>query len=269
MLTCNVMGPSKIDGHYLAGLGNQMFTIAATVALALDNEDVAVFPDLQNRDWFGTYTDNVFRKLTIDGDKGFVKYLYKDPSWKFSKIPYKEDLCLNGYFQSEKYFAHRREEILELFEIPDSVLGYIQQKYAVITAKQKLIGVHVRRGDYLTPTLSQFHHAQTVDYYRKAMSFFDEDSNFVFFSDDIEWCKENFASMKNIHFVEGETDVVDLYFMSIMEHNIIANSTFSWWGAWLNQNPNKIVIAPRKWYGPKNSHLEDNDIIPEHWRIVE
>ena len=262
MITCNILGPSKIDGHYLAGLGNQMFTVATTLAMAIDNEDEAVFPDLHNRDWYGDYVDNIFRNLKTGNSKSFVQSTYREINWKYNEIPYSKNLCLSGYFQSEKYFAHRRKEIL------DSILGHMQEKYADIFTRQKLIGVHVRRGDYLTPTLSEFHHAQTVDYYHRAMSLFDEDSNFVFFSDDIEWCKQNFASIDNTHFVEGETDVVDLYFMSIMEHNIIANSTFSWWGAWLNQNPNKIVIAPHKWYGPKNSHLEDNDIIPEHWRIV-
>ena len=123
----------------------------------------------------------------------------------------------------------------------------------------------MRRGDYLK--LSEFHAVLGKEYYDKAMSKY-HGAKFVFFSDDIEWCKKNFSSIENTHFVEGETDVVDLYFMSIMKHNIIANSTFSWWGAWLNKNPDKIVIAPHKWYGPKNSHLEDNDIIPEHWRIV-
>jgi hypothetical protein len=268
MITCNVLGPSKIDGLHLAGLGNQMFTIATTIALALDNNDEAIFPDLKDKQWYGSYTENIFRNLEIKGNKSFVKNLYSQPGWKFSKIPYAKDMCLNGYFQSEKFFQHRREELLKIFEMPSSIRNYILNKYESIFSMKNLVGVHVRRNDFLTPRLSQFHHSQTIDYYYKAMSLFENNSNFIFFSDDISWCKENFDYKNNTYFIEGETDVIDLYFMSMMEHNIIANSTFSWWGAWLNDNPDKIVIVPKKWYGPKNSHLEDNDIVPDSWRII-
>ena len=91
----------------------------------------------------------------------------------------------------------------------------------------------------------------------------------MFFSDDIEWCKLTFGDkIKNVRFIEGETDVVDLYFMSLLNNNIIGNSTFSFWGAWLNQSENKRVIDPKKWYGPKNAHLEDHEIIPPTWEVM-
>jgi len=268
MITCNVLGPSEIDGHYLAGLGNQMFTVATTIALALDNNDEAVFPDIKRRDWYGNYIDNIFRNLKVDVDKSFVRCMFQESSWNYKEIPYSPDLCLNGYFQSEKYFKHRRKEILETFKVPDDMLFYLNKEYKEILQKDNTVAVHIRRGDYLTPRLSQYHYAQKPDYYERAMDSFGDDFHFVFFSDDIDWCKETF-SRKGIYFVEGEEDVVDLYLMSMMKHNIIANSTFSWWGAWMNQNPNKRVIAPKKWYGPKNSHKEYNhDLISSDWEVL-
>lgn len=267
MITCNVLGPSNIDGQYLAGLGNQMFTIATTLALAIDNQATAIFPDLRNREWYGSYTDNVFRNLEVSGDKSFVRRNYNQPGWKYQQIPYVSNMCLNGYFQSYKFFEHRREQILDIFSAPDDITAYIKDKYCNIFELGEFVAVHVRRNDYLTPTLSQYHHAQPVEYYLKAMSCFPDGTNFVFFSDDIQWCKDNFDG-DNIHFIENETDVVDLYFMSMATHNIIANSTFSWWAAWLNRNKDKRVIVPKKWYGPRNAHLEDNDLIPNGWEII-
>jgi hypothetical protein len=267
MITCNVLGPSNIEGQYLAGLGNQMFTIATTLALAMDNNVEAVFPDLNNRAWYGNYIDNIFKKLNILGDKSFVKHVYNQSGWKYRKIPYIENLCLNGYFQSYKFFSHREAEIRKIFCPSSETTQYIKEKFFHIFDLDSFVAVHVRRNDYLTPTLSQYHCAQPVSYYVKAMSCFPENTNFVFFSDDIEWCKQNFKGEK-IYFISGEEDFIDLYFMSMAEHNIIANSTFSWWAAWLNENENKRVIAPKKWYGPKNAHLEDNDLIPNDWETM-
>ena len=268
MITCNVMGPSVIDGHYLAGLGNQLFTIATTLALAFENDDVAVFPDLKNKNWYGNYTENIFRKLYIAGDKNFIQSVHSQDGWKYEKIPYQKNLCLNGYFQSEKYFKNQRGEILETFSIPEEINNYIFNKYFNILESENTVAVHVRRGDYLTKRLRQFHYVQDVEYYKKAMNLFSDDEKYIFFSDDIEWCKQNFGSKKNVFFIEGERDVVDLYLMSMMKNNIIGNSTFSWWGAWLNRSETKRVIAPSKWYGPKNAHLEVDDLIPDEWQML-
>ena len=92
------------------------------------------------------------------------------------------------------------------------------------------------------------------------------DIRFVVFSDDINWCKEAFKN-KNFTFIEDEKDYIDLHMMSLCKHNIIVNSTFSWWGAWLNTNPNKIVIAPKVWFG-SSSHEDSKDVIPNDWTVL-
>jgi hypothetical protein len=94
------------------------------------------------------------------------------------------------------------------------------------------------------------------------------DKYYIIFSDDISWCKENLSFLNNKIFIEGNTDFQDLYLMSKCKNNIIANSSFSWWGAWLNTNKDKIVIAPKKWFGISNSHLDTSDLYCNNWVTI-
>ena len=105
-------------------------------------------------------------------------------------------------------------------------------------------------------------HLSTLEYYKQALSKLPDINKVLIFSDDIEWCKQNFIGDRFI-FIQEE-DYISLYLMSLCDYNIIANSSFSWWGAWLNQNPNKVVIAPKLWFGLKSNH-NINDLIPSSW----
>ena len=125
----------------------------------------------------------------------------------------------------------------------------------------KSISLHVRRTDYVTS--NGFHPVQTVEYYNKAIETIGSYDQILVFSDDINWCKEN-LNYDNVLFVENQDNLEDMWLMSLCDHNIIANSSFSWWGAWLNQNKDKIVIAPKNWFGSQ-SNLNDLDIIPNNW----
>src|SRR3989344_4984067 len=129
------------------------------------------------------------------------------------------------------------------------------------------VSVHIRRGDYVTnANTNQFHGLCSLDYYNKAVSFISSKQNemelFVF-SDDIEWCKENLKYDFPIHFVETNDAHSDMYLMSLCKHNIIANSSFSWWGAWLNDNFQKIVVAPSQWIA--DASVNTQDLIPKGW----
>ena len=107
-----------------------------------------------------------------------------------------------------------------------------------------------------------------VNYYKAAMDQFPDDALFVVFSQDIEWCKEHLAPLKkNILFIEGERHYHDFYLMTLCKHNIICNSTFSWWGAYLNKNPNKKIFAPLYWFAPTYHH-DTRDLIPDSWTLV-
>jgi len=250
MLSCNLFG----------GLGNYLFQVAATHSLSIDNNDFCVFNDKNSytvHKHFNTYTSNIFRNLKIS-EENFT-LLYNEPFFQFKKIPYQKNLKLSGYFQSEKYFNHNRNSILDLFSIDDNSKNYIKNKYDDILNK-KTCSVHVRRGDYLN--LPNHHPVCSLDYYNKTIEMMDVDL-FLVFSDDIEWCRKNFIGDKFI-FIDENPDYIDIWLMSLCDNNIIANSSFSWWGAWLNQNENKTVIAPKQWFGSAIQH-NTNDLIPETW----
>jgi hypothetical protein len=167
---------------------------------------------------------------------------------------------LIGYFQSEKYFIDYRDELLELFKPTKEIDDYIEQKYGKIL-NRKTCSLHVRHGDYLQ--LSNHHPPCSIQYYIESIKKFDNNTLFIVFSDDISWCKSVFKG-DNFFFIEGEEDYIDLYIMSKCLDNIIANSSFSWWGSWLNPNKNKKIISPLKWFGVFDIK-DQKDIIPNNW----
>jgi len=128
------------------------------------------------------------------------------------------------------------------------------------------IGLHIRRGDYVQQ--SQDHPPCSLDYYKEALTHFDDDRQVIIFTDDIEWCK-NQQMFKGDRFLISETEdnVYDLCLLTLCEDYIIANSSFSWWGAWLSQNPNAKVIAPKRWFGTTGYTAKNNteDLVPDRW----
>ena len=138
--------------------------------------------------------------------------------------------------------------------------NYILNKYSILN--ENTVSLHVRRGDYINK--ENYHPLQTIDYYKNAYDIINENSiNVLILSDDVNWCKKN-IKFNNISYIENETNIIDLYIMSLCKHNIIANSSFSWWGAWLNENKNKKVICPINWFGEK-TNIYTGDITPEKW----
>jgi len=127
-----------------------------------------------------------------------------------------------------------------------------------------MVSVHVRRGDYLK--LSDHHPACTLEYYDKAMSKFDG-CKFLIFSDDKKWCLENF-NKENCEISFNSDAVEDLQLMSLCDHHIIANSSFSWWGAWLGRNKDKKVIAPKEWFGPAKNDHNTKDLYCKDWIVL-
>lgn len=249
MITCELQG----------GLGNQLFQIATTTALALRNNDKACFDidghkiGLQGRDAIN-YKENIFKNLL--NKKIDTENVFTQNGFHYEEIPYSENLKLNGYFQSEKYFLDYRNEILNILKPTKEIEEYIEKKYGDIL-NSKTCSLHVRHGDYLQ--LANYHPPCSVKYYMEAMKNFDSDTLFIVFSDDISWCKSVFKG-GNFFFVDGEEDYIDMYLMSKCNDNILANSSFSWWGSWLNENENKKVIIPSKWFGNANSVLNTEDV---------
>jgi hypothetical protein len=252
---------TKLQG----GLGNQLFQWATTRNLSL-KYNTEYFFDLNHIP--KSHSGVTSRGLDIDKfEKLSIKPMINKPNLptmvdKFIYYDIPDNSYLDGYWQSEKYFKENELVIREELSIPHELKTNLIEKYPFL--KEETIAIHVRRGDYLH--LSNYHPVQTVEYYKTAYDLIGiKNINVVIVSDDIQWCKNN-LNFENTHFIENESNICDLYIMSICTHNIISSSTFSWWGAWLNGNPNKKVIIPDNWFGlTLSSSLSSDDIYCENW----
>lgn len=177
----------------------------------------------------------------------------------FDQCP--NDVSLFGFFQSEKYFKHIEESIKEDFTFRNHILEPCKE---IAEGFENPVSLHVRRTDYLTNNAN--HHNLDLSYYEEALKHFD-DRQVIVFSDDPEWCKKQSLFSDDRFLVsESEDNKIDLCLMTFCTSHIIANSSFSWWGAWLANS--QKVIAPSKWFGPNNADKETKDLIPETWTII-
>lgn len=264
----------EVSIRLVGGLGNYMFQIACAHAYALKNGKKAIFTtddSIVIHKHLNVYKDTILSNIEFVQSKdcrGFK--VFNENGFHYSDIPAIDgNVYLNGYFQTEKYFKEYSNEIKKLFEQPKFMYGIVAgiswEKCGVyINVATNTCSIHVRRGDYLK---SPNHHPeQSMNYYMKAIKQMPKDTVFLIFSDDIAWCKQNFPDVpEKFRFVEGNTDYEDLLMMSLCKNNIICNSTFSWWGAWLNNNPDKKVVAPAIWFGPAYAHNNTDDLYCENW----
>ena len=173
---------------------------------------------------------------------------------------------LRGYFQTEKYFKHIEKEIRSDFTFKDEILNPCKE---MIESVENPIALHVRRGDYIKNAENHFN--LPIEYYDAALGKFDDDRNVIVFSDDPLWCHDEGIFVDDRFIIsENEDNRVDLCLMSLCDDFIIANSSYSWWGAWLSANKDKTVIAPAQWFG-KTGYTKDHntkDLIPNDWTII-
>lgn len=286
-----------IVSEILGGLGNQMFQYAVGLALATKlNADFRV-----DKTKFKGYKAHKFGldtlRLSIDfidpadyflsersnsvtrnirefvrskkSNKPTIK-VYREQGFTYSPevLSSKGDVYLTGYFQSEKYFSAIRDSLLVAFK-PKKVSKEAKAMAEIINKEKNSVSLHVRRGDYVSnPDANKYHGTKGLDYYIAALARVNKsqkDSTVFVFSDDIAWCKKNLKlKAKKVVWVDGKNSPIeDIYLMSLCKSNIIANSTFSWWGAWLNSNPKKIVVAPKVWFS--DSNIDTSDLIPADW----
>lgn len=257
---------NKVSVQLQGGLGNYLFQIASAYSYAFMNNKQPIFPNISHtvHRHISTYSNTILSnvKFSADNDRYII---YQEPGFHFNAIPVIDgNVQLIGYFQSEKYFKDCKNEIQKLFSYPDDYVLEIKEKYADLLNKVTC-SIHVRRGDYVT---SPDHHpTQNLDYYKHAINALElPDVKFIVFSDDIKWCKEQFSTLENdFVYIENTPDYEDLLLMSLCNHNIICNSTFSWWGAWLNKNIEKKVIVPSKWFGVAYNYHKTDDLYCEDW----
>ena len=265
----------------LGGLGNQMFQYAVAKAVAYKRGDIfkldiTGFKTCKLHKGYRLNLLNIEENIADDDEikklKGYDGILRKilnrvgielsRPSSYYQEreitvfdsniFNYKDSIYLDGYWQNEEYFIDIRNILLKQF-VPKNDLSETAKNFLRKIKATNSVSLHVRRGDYIrNPKALEVHGVCSIEYYKKAVNLiYSKVRNPVFFvfSDDMEWCRKNLHFLKKVTFVEGTgNEIEDVYLMKNCKHNIIANSTFSWWGAWLNENKGNIVVAPKKWF---------------------
>lgn len=282
------------------GLGNQMFQYAAGRSLAFKlgtdlKLDLACYSSSMSRSYSLSHlkiiesfaTESEIQKLKYRalsyGEKILPKLRLRShaPSQAFSYVKEKHfhfdpailalkgDIYLEGYWQSEKYFCDIMKIIREDFSLKLPLSSESLKLYDTIHSHES-ISIHIRRGDYVTnPSTNQYHGTCSLNYYNLSIRYlvdFVRNPYFIVFSDDPDWCQQNLKipfQTTIINHKGQDLSHEDIYLMSLCKHHIIANSSFSWWGAWLNPKSDKIIICPTKWFAQKN--LNTQDLIPQNW----
>lgn len=192
-------------------------------------------------------------------------FYYNESIDKIGKYCY-----INGYWQSYRYFQHIDKIIHDEFKFPE-IVDIVNSEEFIKINKENSISLHIRRSDFVNNKHHDIHGTCSIEYYRKAVEYVATKISspfFFIFSDDMEWARANLNLNFPCEFVSGnigKQSYIDMQLMSHCKHNIIANSSFSWWGAWLNPNPNKIVVAPKQWFADEKMNSQTNDLIPETW----
>lgn len=284
------------------GLGNQMFQYAAgrylavarNTSLKLDisllcatstgctprhygldifdiHEDFAEEEDIKLLGCGGEVPRSIlnrfFRKYVLSQP---VQAVFKERFFHFDPdvLCLPENICLLGYWQSERYFADIKDMIRTEFRVKIPLEG-LNQGLAEQICETESVSIHVRRGDYVSNHVTAaYHPACGIEYYHRAVNYISEyckKLHFYIFSDDPAWVESNLHIPYPATLVKhnGHCAYDDLRLMSLCRHNIIANSSFSWWGAWLNRNQDKIVVAPRLWFS--DPAINTSDLIPVGW----
>lgn len=278
MITCNLMG----------GLGNQLFQIFTTISCAINTKQKFAFIDV---DKLGggqtiirpTYWDNFLSKLKIFTTKTFPKLtIVRENGFRYNSLnllQYQgQNLCLYGYFQSYKYFVNNFQVICRMIgleELKQKVvpIANINQDYL-----DTAISIHFRLGDY--KKIQHFHPIMPFEYYKNSIALIQTKDtsikNVLYFheQEDILDVNETIKKLKDVFpdttFIGISNDLIDweqMILMSCCKHNVIANSSFSWWGAYFNTNPDKIVCYPSLWFGESAGH-DTSDLCPEEWNKI-
>ena len=255
--------------NIFGGLGNVLFQIAIGLSYSLsNNKQFAIYDNsfggtthVGNQYYFTNIFKNI-KRINFNYDSEFKIVNETDQSYVDLNFNSNDNICFNGYFQSYKYFQKNIDTIRNIFNINYKSFD------------DKTCAIHVRRGDYLAyPNVFE---QLDMDYYHSAMKEMKDDVKFLIFSNDIEWCKKQFSKFNNTEFINEIDPYRAICLMASCDYHIIANSTFSWWGAYLSKTEN-TVIAPYKWF--KRDYLEHisklnyddfiTNLIPPKWKIIE
>lgn len=265
----------------MGGLGNQMFQYAAGKSLSLrlktslkldlawyQKQSLSTTPRKYELSIFDL-PDNQANRL----ERWFIaslgtRFTDKNLSFQPAFNHLSGQIYLDGYWPSEKYFLTHAQLIRSLYKFPKHVSPQTNKYHQQILTTHA-IAVHIRRGDYANSAKTRaFHGLLSLKYYHQAITLMQTrlpKPTFYFFSDDLPWVKKTFQPIPHVVWVDTKVapDWEQLYLMTQCQHHIIANSTYSWWGAWLNPSESKIVVAPQRWF--TNPSMKTKDITPAKW----
>lgn len=275
------------------GLGNQMFQYAFAKSLkkrgfevviesvsfipansheyyALDKYNIQM-DKLSKKEYKSFLMLDIFSKIARRFGKRWPKIIRETCDKEYEDyVDIKDGYYIEGFFQDERYFKSLKDELVNDFMPNFELSSYAKNIKQSILKDDKSVFMHIRRGDYLIQEKREFHGVCSLEYYEKAMKYLEkrvENPRYFIFSNDITWAKEN-LKIKNAFFIENiekRPPHEDIYLMNLCSHSIIANSSYSWWGAWLSQNENHITICPKHWYKDRGMVKKTQGVICEGW----
>jgi hypothetical protein len=287
VITCNLMG----------GLGNQLFQICATISYGIDTNRTIIFPysdfltvGMTRPTYWNNFLTSLMSFTTSNNTNKYNNHSLssfpriQETGFAYTPLPNKPEcmeLMLSGYFQSYKYFESNKAEILSILDI-EKQQDNIRTEYPDLSSESIIISMHFRIGDY--QQLQHAHPLLPINYYDNAIRKITEQLNgsypikILYFCEDndrdlveskIQLLKERYHYITFVHVDSSIPDWKQMLIMSCCHHNIIANSSFSWWGAYLNQHPSKMVYYPYKWFGPALAQHSTVDLTPNDWIRVQ
>jgi hypothetical protein len=265
-----------IIAKIIGGLGNQLFqyAFARHISIIHNTElklDISAYSDY-NIHKYSLSNFNILEKFCSNEEISELvpvkeKHFHFDPDFKKTI----DNSYINGYWQCEEYFKDI-SDVLKLEFALKSPMEKADEVISELISNSNSISIHIRRGDYVPGSYNdQVSDCLTLEYYKNAIDILSKivhNPIFFVFSDDMNWVKKNLKLEQQIFYVDynsSDNNYQDLRLMSLCKHNIIANSSFSWWAAWLNDNPKKQIFAPKKWFNANARNLNPKDIVPKNW----
>lgn len=270
-----------ISCDFFGGLGNNLFQLATVYSIHKLCDVELQIPSYADRGNIGIYGQETNLELSKLFSNDFIyndhlnlqRYKHVDTDlnntdYSYSEIPLYDNVCYHGYFQSERYFLG--VDISKEFKLRTDNIDRIKTDYASLFDK-KTISLHYRLGgDRVTDLMQNYHKNVSIDYYKQALQiaqYNPDEYNILVFSDRMDQCKELLKDLNYpFYFIQNENNVLDFTMMSLCDINIVSNSTFSWWAAYMNQNNHKkVIVTESEWFGPGYKHFNLTDTFPKSW----
>jgi len=278
-----------ISINIIGGFGNQLFQIFAAMAYSIQHNIPVIYPynnDLGHRhSYWDTFFQDILEYTTKDNNEIVQFAKYQDPDFTFNPIPdfNNQSIQLLGFYQSYKYFQKEQSTIFERIHLNEKKEA-VKNKYPELfgeSNEKKTVAIHFRLGDYKAKRY--YHPIMNYEYFEKALDYIVNKSNNIsrvlyvceaednsYVTSKIYLLQKKFPEIEYIKVPDSIPDYEQVLILSLADHNIIPNSTFSWWGAYFNENPNKIVCYPSVWFGEYFEHTPYlHDLIPEDWIKIE